>query len=82
MEENLELALQRIFGGELMREKELPAVSAAAAVVKEKSDRQLVVEALSHYRKAQESLRQGNWGAYGEELRKMDDILRSIEGKK
>jgi hypothetical protein len=51
-------------------------------MVKEKSDRQLVVEALSHYRKAQESLRQGNWGAYGEELRKMDDLLRSIERKK
>ena len=83
MEENLELALQRIFGGELMREKELSTVPvAAAAMVKEKSDRQLVVEALSHYRKAQESLRQGNWGAYGEELKKMDDMLISIERKK
>jgi len=82
MEENLELALQRIFGGELMREKEFSTVPvAAAAMVKEKSDRQLVVEALSHYRKAQESLRQGNWGAYGEELKKMDDMLRSIERK-
>jgi len=79
MEETLEQALQRIFGGELMREKDLPGVPAAAATVKEQTDRQLAIEALAHYRKAQEFLRQGNWSAYGETLKKVEDTLRKIE---
>jgi uncharacterized membrane protein (UPF0182 family) len=79
MEENLEQALQRIFGGEMMREKELSAAPAAAAAVKEQTDRQLAMEALTHYRKAQEFLRNGNWGAYGETLKKMEEALRKLE---
>jgi uncharacterized membrane protein (UPF0182 family) len=79
MEENLEQALQRIFGGEMMREKELTAAPVAAAAIKEQTDRQLAIEALTHYRKAQEFLRQGNWGAYGETLKKMEDVLRKLE---
>jgi hypothetical protein len=46
------------------------------------ANRQLTLEALSHYRKAQDFLRKGEWAAYGNELRQMDDILRSFEGKK
>jgi uncharacterized membrane protein (UPF0182 family) len=83
MEENLELALQRIFGGELMREKEIATVQAAAAAtapaVREQTERQSATEALGHYRKAQEFLKQGNWAAYGEALKKMEDALRKLE---
>jgi len=79
MEESLELALQRLFGGELMREKDLSAVPSTMVTVKEQSDRQLAIEALTHYRKAQEFLRQGNWSAYGETLKKVEDALRKIE---
>jgi uncharacterized membrane protein (UPF0182 family) len=81
MEENLELALQRIFGGELLREKDVRKAAAGPAE-RERTDRQLALDALSHYRKAQEYLRQGNWGAYGDELRRMDEMLRSIERKR
>ena len=83
MEENLELSLQRIFGGDLMREKEIATVQASAAAAApaapEKSDRQIAVEALGHYRRAQESLKQGNWTAYGDALKKMEDALRKLE---
>jgi uncharacterized membrane protein (UPF0182 family) len=65
----------------MMREKEI-SKTAAAMPVREKTDRQLALEALSHYRKALDFLRKGDWGAYGEELRKMDDILRSFESRK
>ncbi len=78
MEENLETSLQRIFGGELIREREIQKAAAGPAQP-ERTDRQRAIEALSHYRKAQEFLRQGNWSAYGEELRKMDEILKAIE---
>ena len=81
MEENLELALQQLFGGEMMREKEIGKTTAIMSVG-ENTDRRRALEALSHYRKAQDFLRKGDWGAYGEELRKMDDILRSIESGK
>ena len=83
MEETLELALQRIFGGELMREKEIATVPAEAAAtapaVREQTERQSAVEALGHYRKAQEFMRQGNWSAYGDSLKKMEESLRKIE---
>ena len=82
MEENLELALQRVFGGELIREKEPSRVTVAAVPQKEKSDRQIAGEALANYRRAQELLRQGNWGGYGEELKKMEEVLRELEKRK
>jgi len=81
MEENLELALQQLFGGEMMREKEIGKTTATMSAG-ENTDRKRALEALSHYRKAQNFLHKGDWGAYGEELRKMDDILRSIESGK
>jgi len=77
MEENLELALQRIFGGQLMKETPLETETAPAAKVT--TDREIALEALNHYRKAQEMLRQNNWSGYGDELQKMDTLLRSLE---
>jgi uncharacterized membrane protein (UPF0182 family) len=82
MEENLELSLQQVFGGELIREKAAPQVAVAAIPQREKPERQIATEALAHYHKAQELLRQGNWGGYGEELKKMEDALRALEKKK
>jgi uncharacterized membrane protein (UPF0182 family) len=82
MEENLELSLQQVFGGELIREKVAPKVAAAAVPQKEKADRQIAGEALAHYHKAQELLRQGNWAGYGDELKKMEEALRALEKRK
>jgi hypothetical protein len=79
MEENLELSLQQVFGGELIREKLGPQVAVAAVPQKERAERQTVRDALAHYRKAQELLRQGNWGGYGEELKKMEEALKALE---
>ncbi|MEN6321267.1 MAG: UPF0182 family protein [Syntrophaceae bacterium] len=81
MEENLETSLQRIFGGKSLKEKELAPVERAGPV-REKTDRELALEALVHYRKAQDYLKLGNWSGYGDELRKMDEIFRTIEKKK
>jgi hypothetical protein len=80
MEENLDLSLQRIFGGRLPREKEISPQ--ATATRGEMTDRQLALEALSRFRKAQEQLKAGNWSAYGDELKKVEEILKSIEKKK
>ncbi|MCG6536343.1 MAG: UPF0182 family protein, partial [Syntrophales bacterium LBB04] len=82
MEDNLETSLQRIFGAKVIKEEKYPAAETRAAPAGEKTDRQAALDALSHYRRAQEHLKLGNWASYGEELKKMDEILRAIEKKK
>ncbi|HPL62796.1 MAG TPA: UPF0182 family protein [Syntrophales bacterium] len=76
MEENLETAIQRIFGGGAPREAE---IKKAVSTPEARSERQLALQALQHYRRAQEYMRQGNWASYGEELKRMDELLRTIE---
>ncbi len=75
MEENLELALQRLFGGK----KSVAAVAARDASADAKaSPTQLAKEAMAIYEKATTLQRQGNWAGYGEELRKLEQILRQM----
>ncbi len=80
MEEHVETALARIFGGEAIAEKPaaaLPSPQPTAAAAR--TGRQLAAEAMNHYRKAQEFLRQGNWAGFGEELRKLGETLGLLE---
>ncbi|MFA6345024.1 MAG: UPF0182 family protein [Syntrophales bacterium] len=80
MEETLELSLRRIFGGgATVRERAGGGVVPAAAATAESGDRRRIREALDHYRKAQDHLRQGNWGGYGDELKRMADLLERLE---
>jgi len=75
MEENLELALQRLFGGK----KSVAAVAARDASADAKaSPTQLAKEAMVIYEKATTLQRQGNWAGYGEELRKLEQILKQM----
>jgi len=82
MEETLETALQRIFGGERPRETVSPdprTPGAVSALLPTNPIVRQISEALSHYRRAQDLLRQGNWAGYGEELRKMEAVLSTLE---
>jgi uncharacterized membrane protein (UPF0182 family) len=74
MEENLELALQRIFGGRVTRE----ATSVVAPELT-RGDRTVANRALEHYTRSQEYLRQGNWAGFGEELKKLEDLLKEMQ---
>ncbi len=76
MEETLELALQRIFGG-----KRSPAVTSAettAGTVSTATPAALAKEAMAIYERALTMQRQGNWSAYGEELRKLEQVLKQL----
>lgn len=73
MEENLELALQRLFGGKKM----MPVLNSVSVDAKA-SPASLAKEAMSIYEKATTLQRQGNWAGYGEELRKLEGILKSM----
>jgi len=74
MEENLELALQRLFGGK----KPAAAVAGAVTADSKASPAQLAKEAMGIYEKAINLQRQGNWAGYGEELRKLEQVLKRM----
>ncbi len=77
MEETLEQSLQKIFGGQPSREP-TPA-TATATPETAKGDGNLPRQALEHFQRAQDALRQGNWGGYGEELKKLEAVLREMQ---
>lgn len=74
MEENLELALQRLFGGK----KPIAAASVAMAADSKTPPAALAKQAMGIYEKAITLQRQGNWAGYGEELRKLEQILKQM----
>jgi uncharacterized membrane protein (UPF0182 family) len=75
MEESLEQSLQRIFGGR-PAEAKAAAAPAPEAAGKEKG---LARQALEHFARAQELLRQGNWAGYGDELKRIETLLKEMD---
>jgi uncharacterized membrane protein (UPF0182 family) len=76
MEDNLELALQKIFGGR--KQITGPVAAAAATPGAKTSSSQLAREAMAIYEKAVTLQRQGDWGGYGEELKKLRQVLQRM----
>ena len=74
MEENLELALQRLFGGNRVVSAAAREVATDQAV----APAGLAREAMSIYEKAITLQRQGNWAGYGEELRRLEQVLKRM----
>ncbi len=74
MEENLEMALGRLFGTKKRDDRTPDKVREETA----SSPSDLAKEAMKIYEKAVEMQRQGNWAGYGEELRKLEQILKRI----
>ncbi|MDR2861535.1 MAG: UPF0182 family protein, partial [Syntrophobacterales bacterium] len=80
MEDTLELSLKQLFGAERVRESAIPSSMGDMPLREMKQgDRETALEALRYYRRAQELLRRNDWAGYGEELRKMEELLRSLE---
>ncbi|MBT1072456.1 UPF0182 family membrane protein [Pelotalea chapellei] len=73
MEENLELALQRLFSG-----KKVARAAATPVVGSTVSPATLAKEAMGIYEKAMTLQRQGDWAGYGEELRKLENVLKRM----
>ncbi|HJV33691.1 UPF0182 family protein [Geomonas sp.] len=85
MEQTLELALQRIFGGKAGEPAPAPAVvpsagagPAPAAQGAKASTRDLARQAMAIYERATTLQRQGDWAGYGEELRKLQQVLKQL----
>ena len=79
MEETLEQGLQRIFSGKAVS---VPTPSAAPSLEVEKDQIDPARQALDHFQRAQEFLRQGNWAGYGEELKRVEALLRQMQTKR
>lgn len=80
MEENLELSLSRIFGGKLAVVP--PEGTKLPPKAEEITISALAKSALDHFNRAHEYLRQGNWSGYGDELKRMEEVLKSLRDKK
>jgi uncharacterized protein len=78
MEENLELALQRIFSGRVA-----PVTAQAGQVAPSPgvagAEKSLASRAVEHFNRSQEFLRQRNWAGYGEEQKRLEAILNEME---
>jgi uncharacterized membrane protein (UPF0182 family) len=82
MEETLELSLSRIFGAPAT-EVSTPS-TVPPEITRQQDDRSLKVlveQANSHYEQAQNALRQGNWQGYGEELKRLEQVLKRMQEK-
>jgi uncharacterized protein len=84
MEPSLEAALARIFGGRVRAEdtvarpSEQPGMLAAAGA----AIAPLVQRAWEAWQKAQEALRRGDWTAYGQEQKRLEEVLRQLQGNR
>jgi hypothetical protein len=88
MEPSLEQSLQRIFGGRVRGDEAAarPAAStgpaapgAPAAAGAEGPLRGVAQRAWEAWQKSQEALRKGDWAAYGQELKRVEEALRQLK---
>ncbi|MCC6543515.1 MAG: UPF0182 family protein [Nitrospirae bacterium] len=73
MEETLDAALASVFGGRVTQDKE----TTERVATKEPETGQIIFQqAREHYNRALEAQRRGDWALYGEEIRKLGELLR------
>jgi uncharacterized membrane protein (UPF0182 family) len=93
MESNLDAALSRIFGGAVESATSgaaapnaagnPPAGAGPAAAQPAAEDlKSMIREANQHYERAQQLLRQGDWSGYGEEIKKLGEVLKRMPAPK
>ncbi|HME95804.1 MAG TPA: UPF0182 family protein [Methylomirabilota bacterium] len=84
MEPTLEAALARVFGGRVRGEESAgrpverapsgPSPAAGAAIIEG------VQRAWEAWQRGQEALRKGDWAAYGQEQKRVEEALRQLQG--
>jgi uncharacterized membrane protein (UPF0182 family) len=83
MEETLEASLVRIFGGELPSPTDIPAAPASPQITEAAAESQeapnLLQRAKESYDRALQAQRRGDWASYGEEIRRLGEILNDLQ---
>jgi uncharacterized membrane protein (UPF0182 family) len=88
MEETLEEAIGRIFGAEMPQLQDTPGAAASASPATREaapaglSGAALIQEAGGAYERALQAQRQGDWAKYGEEIRKLGNLLEELNRNK
>ncbi len=86
MEPSLEMALQRIFGGRVRTDGAPTAAAAAPAGPRPAGVTDAVIglveRAWDAWQKAQDALRRGDWGGYGQEQKRLEDTLRQLRERR
>jgi uncharacterized membrane protein (UPF0182 family) len=83
MEPTLEGALGRIFGGRIRGDEARPPERGAApGVALDAALTGLVQRAWDAWQKAQDALRRGDWAAYGQEQKRLEDALRQLRERR
>ena len=77
MEETLDAALSRIFGEVRVSDETVPVSVARPAAVTEKKG--LASQAREHFDRAMKAQREGDWALYGEEIRKLGEVIRKMQ---
>ena len=77
MEETLDLSLARIFGGPASPGA-TPAAEANGQPREQESAQSLIRSAAETYNRAQSALKEGDWTRYGEETRRLGEILQRL----
>jgi len=77
MEETLDTALSKIFGDVRVSEEAVPSKSVRLPVVKEEMG--LASRAREHFDRAMHAQREGNWALYGEEIKKLGEIIKKMQ---
>lgn len=80
MEETFDQSLQRVFGAR-PGQPSAPAPQAVAAPGGPEK-KNLAAQALDHFHRSQEFLKQGNWSGYGEELKKVEALLKEMQANR
>jgi uncharacterized membrane protein (UPF0182 family) len=75
MRETLDQSLEELFGNRTTRETPQTAAVSAGAT----KGGSLASRALEHYLKSREFVRQENWAEYGEELKRLEELLREMQ---
>lgn len=78
MEENLELALERLFGGRKAARTRAAGAAVPAAKPDETGTTELAREAMRTFERALDKQRRGDWAGYGEEVERLEEILKRI----
>jgi hypothetical protein len=80
MEPDLEAALARLFGSRAT-DRRFPDSAVGPSRAADGATESLGRSALDHYQKAQRFIREGNWEAYGAELRRLEQVLQELAKK-
>lgn len=77
MDETLDQALSRIFGEIGMPSKERSA--GPSTLQTEQTGNNLALRAKEHFDRAMKAQREGEWALYGDEIKKLGDIIRKMQ---